>query len=207
MPDEPTQDPESWAAFYRHSAGREPRPLFVKGMAALTAAGVMPQQAVEVGFGDGTETMALLEAGWRVLAIDPSPAAEDRLRSEVPASAADRLTIRSEPAERVQLPPYDLLYAGYALPFLDAVAFPAFWAGVRDQLRPGGFIVANFFGPRDSWFGREEMSFLDSDAVRSLAEGLEVVALDEEDTDGDSFLGPKHWHVFDLIARAPTARR
>ena len=48
------------------------------------------------------------------------------------------------------------------------------------------------------------MSFLDLEAVKSLADGLEVIAIDEEDSDGDSFLGPKHWHVFDLIARKPT---
>jgi hypothetical protein len=97
------------------------------------------------------------------------------------------------------------LYAGYALPFLRPDAFPAFWAGVRKQVRPGGLIVVNFFGPRDSWQGRDEMSFIDLGAVKELAEGLELIAIDEEDKDGDSFLGPKHWHVFDLIAREPNA--
>ena len=103
MPDEPTQEPEDWAAYYRHTAGREPRPLFAKGMAALTVAGVMPSQAVEIGFGDGTETLALLDAGWRVLAVDPAPAAAERLRSQVRASDADRLTVQSAPAESVRL--------------------------------------------------------------------------------------------------------
>jgi hypothetical protein len=204
MPDEQAQDPGNWADFYRHTAGREPRPLFAKGMAALKLAGVAPAQAVEIGFGDGTETLALLDLGWRVLAIDPAPAAADRLRSQVPGSATGRLTIQSAPAESVALPPFELLYAGYALPFLRPDSFPGFWSGVRDQVRPGGLIVVNFFGPRDSWVGREEMSFLDLDAVKGLAEGLEVIAIDEEDQDGDSFLGPKHWHVFDLIAREPT---
>jgi hypothetical protein len=55
--------------------------------------------------------------------------------------------VQSAPAEGVQLPPFDLLYAGYALPFLRSDAFPAFWTDVRSQLRPGGFIVVNFFGP------------------------------------------------------------
>ena len=46
------------------------------------------------------------------------------------------------------------------------------------------------------------MRFIDVDTVR-LVDGLELLALDEEDQDGDSFLGPKHWHVFDVIARRP----
>ena len=101
---------------------------------------------------------------------------------------------------------FDLLYAGYALPFLDADAFGRFWRAARDRLRPGGVLVVNFFGPRDSWVGREGMSFIDVEAVRRLVEGLEVLALDEEDQDGNSFLGPKHWHVFDVIVRRPSKR-
>ena len=212
MPDEPAAAPRAptgeppgsdWAAYYRSTIGREPRPLFAKGMAAVEAAEVMPGQAIEIGFGDGRETLALLEAGWRVLAIDPAPAAAEVLRSQVPAGVADRLEIRSEPAEDADLPPFDLLYAGYSLPFLGADAFDRFWKAVRDRLRPGGILIVNFFGPHDSWAGREGMRFIDAEAVRRLVDGLELLALDEEDRDGDSFLGPKHWHVFDVIARRP----
>jgi SAM-dependent methyltransferase len=212
MPDEPAQERRAsegqpagsdWAAYYRSTLGREPRPLFVKGMAAIEAAGISPGQAIEIGFGDGRETLALLEGGWRVLAIDPTPAAADVLQSQVPAHVADRLEIRSVPAEDAELPPFDLLYAGYSLPFLGAAAFDRFWHAARSRLRPGGILVANFFGPHDSWAGREGMRFLDVEAVRRLVAGLELIALDEEDRDGDSFLGPKHWHLFDVIARRP----
>ncbi len=196
-------DRSDWADYYRHTLGREPRPLFLKGVTALRAAAIAPGQAIEIGFGDGTETLALLGAGWRVLAIDPAPAAAATLQAQAAADAADRLEIRSEPAEDVDLPPFDLLYAGYSLPFLGAAAFDRFWAAARGQLRPGGLLVVNFFGPRDSWFGREGMSFIALDAVQRLVDGLEIVALDEEDQDGNSFLGPKHWHVFDVIARRP----
>jgi SAM-dependent methyltransferase len=210
VPDEPVQEPRApkgeppgsdWAAYYRSTIGREPRPLFTKGMAAVETAGVAPGQAIEIGFGDGRETLALLKAGWRVLAIDPAPAAAEVLQSQVPAHAAGRLEIQSVPAEDADLLPFDLLYAGYSLPFLGAEAFDRFWNAARDRLRPGGFLVVNFFGPRDSWAGREGMRFIDVDAVRRLVEGLELLALDEEDQDGSSFLGPKHWHVFDVIAR------
>jgi SAM-dependent methyltransferase len=212
MPDEPAQEPRApkgeppgsdWAAYYRSTIGREPRPLFAKGMAAVEAAGVAPGQAIEIGFGDGRETLALLEAGWLVLAIDAAPAAAEVLQSQVPAAVAGRLEIRSVPADEANLLPFDLLYAGYALPFLEPAAFTRFWAAARDLLRPGGFLVVNFFGTRDSWAGREGMSFIDVEAVRQLVDGLEVLALDEEDQDGNSFLGPKHWHVFDVIARRP----
>ena len=109
------------------------------------------------------------------------------------------------PAEDAVLPPFDLLYAGYSLPFLGADAFDQFWNAARNRLRPGGILIVNHFGPRNSWARREGMQFIDIDAVRGLADGLELLALDEEDLDGNSFLGPKHWHVFDVIARRPPA--
>ena len=142
MPDEPAQEPRApkgeppgsdWAAYYRSTIGREPRPLFAKGMAAVDAAGLAPGQAIEIGFGDGRETLALLEAGWRVLAIDPAPAAAEVLQSQVPDPVAGRLEIRSVPAEDADLLPFDLLYAGYSLPFLGADAFDRFWNAARDR--------------------------------------------------------------------------
>ena len=207
MPDElhqpATEDGPDWAAYYRHTLGREPRPLFAKGMAALEAAGVAPGQAVEIGFGDGTETLALLEAGWRVVAVDAASQAAELLRGRVDGSAADRLEIRTASAEAVDLPPFDLLYAGYALSFLEPADFRRFWTGVRGRIRPGGLVVVNVFGVRDTWAGEPDMTFIDLDRVHRLVDGLEVVAIDEEDQDGDSFRGPKHWHVFDVIARRP----
>jgi len=203
-PDEPeTQDEVDWAAYYRHTLGREPRPLFAKGTAALAAAGAGPGQAIEVGYGDGTETLALLEAGWRVVAIDAAPPAAEVLRSRVPGEVADRLEIRTASAHETDLPPFDLLYSGYALSFLDPGAFRRFWTAVRARLKPGGHLVVNIFGVRDTWAGEPDMTFLDLDAVHRLLDGLEIVALDEEDADGDSFSGPKHWHVFDIVARRP----
>jgi SAM-dependent methyltransferase len=197
------EDEDHWTAYYRHTLGREPRPLFAKGMALLDAAGVVPGQAVDIGFGDGTETLALLEAGWRVLAIDSAPQAADVLRPRVPAGAADRLEIRILPAQEAELPPFDLLYAGYALSFLDPDAFRRLWTAVRARLRPAGHVVVNIFGVRDTWAGEPGATFLDLDAVHRLLDGLEIVALDEEDADGTSFGGPKHWHLFDIVARRP----
>jgi len=193
-----------WPAYYAHSLGREPRPLFAKGVKLARDAGLEPGQAVEIGFGDGTETLALLADGWRVLAVDPTPEAREVLQGRVPAGDVDRLEIRAQPAQAVELPPFDLLYAGYALSFLDGAAFTEFWADVRASVRPGGFLIVNVFGERDTWAGRPDMTFIDRAAAQRMVDGLEVLALDEEDADGSSFVGDKHWHVFDIVARRPS---
>jgi hypothetical protein len=41
--------------------------------------------------------------------------------------------------------------------------------------------------------------------VRDLFHGLEVLHFHVEDEDGAALSGPKHWHVFDVIARRPAA--
>jgi hypothetical protein len=194
------RDP-GWGAFYHYTLGREPRPLFVRGMQILRDSGAAPGQAVEVGFGDGEETLALLSAGWRVVAIDSAPEARDVLRPRVPPELVDHLQIRSSPAQDTALPRFDLLYAGYSLPFLGPEAFDRFLAHALERANPGGHLVINLFGTHDTWADRPGMRFHKRSDVEGLLAGLDVLLLDEIEEDGMSFLGPKHWHTFDIVAR------
>lgn len=193
----------SWSAYYRHTAGREPRPLFQRGIGAVDALAVTPGTAVEIGFGDGTESLDLLARGWRVTAIDPTPEAASALFAKVPAGMARHLSVVTAAAQDAELPPFDLLYAGYALSFIPPEAFAGFWQRVRAALQPGGWAIFNIFGVKDTWAADPLMTFLDRSQAESLVAGLDVIAFDEEDQDGDSFVGPKHWHLFDVVARAP----
>jgi hypothetical protein len=172
-------------------------------MEVIAAAGAGPGSAVDVGFGDGTETMALLEAGWRVTAIDSAQAAADVLEPRVPEAARDRLSLLTAPAGDVELPPIDLFYSAYVLSYLEPAAFARLWGRVRAGLRVGGFVVVNIFGDRHEWAAEPETTFLPRAEVERLLEGLEVLALDEVEEDGNSFKGPAHWHYFDIIARRP----
>jgi SAM-dependent methyltransferase len=204
--DEPARhqaDEEDWAAYYRYSLGREPRPLFLRGWTAIQAAGAGPGTAVDVGFGDGTETMHLLDAGWRVTAIDSAPAAVEILEPRVSDEARDRLTTVTAPADDVDLPPFDLLYSAYVLSYLPPDAFARLWARAREGLRPGGFIVVNIFGDRHGWAAEPDTTFLPRADVEALLDGLEVIELAEVEEDGNSFRGPTHWHYFDVVARRP----
>jgi hypothetical protein len=70
-------------------------------------------------------------------------------------------------------------------------------------MRPGAIIAVNVFGVHDTWADDPDMTFIDLERARALVDGLEVIALDEEDADGPSGSGPKHWHVFDFVARRP----
>lgn len=191
-----------WTGYYDAQAGRAVRPVVLQALALRGDA--PPGLAIDAGCGEGTETRHLLVNGWRVLAIDADPAAEARVRAGLTAGQLARLSFRLARFEDLgELPAADLVYSTFALPFCDPSAFPALWSGIRASLKPGAWFAGELFGPHDSWFGRADMNFHTSDEVHALLAGLAVHTLDEDDRTGRSAFGPRHWHVFHIIAQNP----
>jgi SAM-dependent methyltransferase len=190
-----------WTRFYEQQGGRGVRPTFERALELRGDA--PPGDAVDLGCGDGVETRALAERGWTVLATDSDAGVEERVLAGLSAEAAARVRVRRTSFEELgELPASDLVYAGFALPFCDPGHFPYLWADIREALRPGGLFAGELFGPHDEWFGRPGMNFHDRVGVEGMLAGMEVLQLVEDDRRGMSFEGPKHWHVFHLIARA-----
>lgn len=191
-----------WSGFYKAQAGRGVRATFLAG---LEARGELPPgRAIDLGCGDGIETRELLDKGWRVLAIDADSGVEERVRATIGDEKPDvAVEIWQKDFESLTgFPDADLVYAGFALPFCDASHFPYLWADIREALEPGGVFAGEFFGPDDDWFGRAGMNFHDRRGVEAMLSGLDVVQIVEDNRDGLSFEGPKHWHVFHVVARA-----
>jgi tellurite methyltransferase len=189
-----------WEAFYAYQQTRtEVRPLLLKAIAYADPTG--GRAAVDLGCGQGFETIALLDAGWTVTAVDSSAAGLALVRE----GAGDRpgLSLVGGSMADVPIPPADLVHASFALPFCPPEHFAVMWEHIRAALRPGGLLAVNFFGPHDTWAGEEGMSFHSETEVREMLDGLEVLELTERDEDGMSGAGPKHWHVFDVLARRP----
>jgi hypothetical protein len=72
-----------------------------------------------------------------------------------------------------------------------------------DLTGPGAGRTAVELGTHDAWAGTPDMTFLTAAEASSLADGLTVEHWHEQDEVGPAFSGPKHWHVFELIARRP----
>jgi hypothetical protein len=195
-----------WESYHRSTRGRAPRPSFERVLPIL---GTEPgRRAIELGFGDGTEVRALLGLGWRVLAVDAERSAGENLRADLTPGDLARLEVVIGPLEDVSLPRADLVFASYSLPFCPPDRFDALWARVTAALEPGGIFAGELFGERDSWSGDPSMTFVSRARLDELLSGFTVLHLDEEDAPGDSFMGPKHWHVFHVIAvhRAPDGK-
>ena len=86
------------------------------------------------------------------------------------------------------------------MPYCRPERFAELWNWICEALAPDGMFAGQLFGPRDSWAGDPDMTFVDRTALDALFGGFDVVSLEEQDEPGDSFAGPKHWHVFHVIA-------
>lgn len=196
------QDAFQWEVYYEKMSGREPRPLTRDVVARFAQEpSEHPRHAIDLGCGEGTETAYLLAKGWQVLAIDKEPAAFEHLRTKIPAEAQDRLQTQVASFETAVLSPADLIHASYSVPFCHPHHFDALWSQIVQNINPGGRFVGQLFGVNDTWASRTDMTFFTAEQTRALFTGFEIEHFHEEDTDGQSTIGPKHWHVFDVIAR------
>lgn len=191
-----------WVAYYQQVSGRPPRPLFRKVLSYYPT--LIDQQqgrsALDLGCGDGTETLALLHQGWYVFAFDQQPEAIARLETQVPDAARSRLTTQVCRMEKALIPPVDLVYAGLSLPFCDQTAFPDFWQRIVATLPMGGRFAGHFFGERDAWSKPEE-PFPTRERVEALFTDFRIDDFQEIEEDGPTALeGTKHWHIFEVIA-------
>jgi len=197
----PKLSSRDWAAYYRATSAGPPRELLERALEHVAWEGKPRRRptAIEIGSGSGRDALALLRTGWRVLAIDAQREAAEFLARRVPARQRPFLTALIAPMEDLVLPSADPVYASFSLPFCPPESFPTLWRRIRSAIRPGGHFAGQLFGDRDEWVGRPRMVFQSLREVRSLTRGFKVELLRETEEEGRSFVGPKHWHFFDLI--------
>ena len=196
-----TQEDNGWEDYYRKTTGRAPRQLLLNALTYFADDADGPRQAIDLGCGDGTESALLLQRGWNVLAIDGEPAAIKHLLEKVPAENQIRLQTQVAKFKDVVLLPADLIHASLSIPFCEPEYFAALWQKIVDAIKPGGRFAGQFFGVRDSWANEPDMTFHTEEQVREMLEEFEIESFHEQDEDGNAVSGPKHWHVFTVIAR------
>ncbi|MCC7209276.1 MAG: class I SAM-dependent methyltransferase, partial [Anaerolineae bacterium] len=144
----------------------------------------------------------LLQAGWRVLAVDQQPEAIALVRERVPPEHAAHLQTLVAPFQDVEFPPSFLVFAGYSLPFCPPKRFPDAWGRVTRAILPGGYFGGHLFGDRDGWVGAPDMTFFPRAGAEALFSQFELKTFREVDDVRPSALeGPKRWHVYEIIAR------
>ena len=197
-----------WTAYYQAQGQRLPRTLLVDALDRFETEGSPGSErvAIDLGCGAGTETIAMLARGWRVLAIDAEPEAVALLESTVSPVHRAQLETTIATFDDVTLPPADLVWAGFSLPFCPPEHFDALWSQIAASIAGAGRFAGQFFGERDSWASNGTMTFHTADQVRRLLGEFKTEVFHEVDEDGVAVSGPKHWHVFDVIARKAEAK-
>jgi tellurite methyltransferase len=105
--------------------------------------------------------------------------------------------------EDVQLPAADVVLASFSLFFCDPIRFPEVWNRIDASLGSGGVFVGQLLGDHDTWAPQDDISSFTASEAHALFDGWTVERFDEEDEDGEACDGPKHWHVFHVVARPP----
>ena len=188
--------------FSGYNAAQADRPVRPLAVAAVEVArrgttGADPT-AVELGCGRGIEAAFLAESGFAVHTIDADPSVTGIMGDLATALPITHTTRELE--QITALPAADLILSCATLPFVRRTRFTALWERTRSALRPGGVLAVDLFGDRDDWASTDG-TFLARGEVTELLVGLEVLDLAEEERDGRSFSGPKHWHTYRVLAR------
>ncbi len=185
--------------FLERSRGAPPQELLVRALTCHDGPGV----AIDLGCGAGNETIALLEAGWRVHAVDAGAPAIELVNERALGNQALQ-THQMRFSEFAFPPQVDLVCALFALPFQSPDEFARTWAAMASALRPGGLFAGQLFGPRDDWVVAfpERMAGQNRAELDVLLEGFEVLELEEMEADGAPTVGEsKHWHLYHVLAR------
>lgn len=190
-----------WPGYFKAVAGKEPRETLVRALEFTEKPGF----AVDLGCGEGRDTVELLARGWRVLAVDGHEMAVGLTghHPRLPAEARDRLEIRHAEMESAELPACDLLNASFSLPFCRPEAFDDLWERIHRAIRPGGLFAGQLFGDRDTWATLPDRSHQSRRHVGEMFRGrYKLEHFEEAERDGEDARGnAKHWHVFHIVAR------
>lgn len=200
-----------WPGYFRAVEGKGPRETLVEaldrfdredGVDVATIESRERGLAVDLGCGEGRDTVELLRRGWRVLAIDGHPMALDLIRARVAPGDEARLACVLAGMEDATWPRCRLLNASFALPFCVPGRFADLWTRVVESIQPGGRFAGQLFGDRDSWATLADRSHQSRAELDGMFRGFVLEELREEERDSADVEGnAKHWHVFHIVAR------
>jgi SAM-dependent methyltransferase len=204
----------NWPGYFAAVRGKGPRETTSIALDAFAreglpdadavASGAPRPVAVDLGCGEGRDAAAMLERGWRVVAIDGHESAFEHMARRDALLDHPALETRLEPFETCTIPMCFFLNSSFSLPFCHPDAFDALWKVIRAAIEPGGRFAGQFFGERDTWANIPDRTHHTRLQVEKLLLGLDIEHFEEDEKDSQDAEGQdKHWHVFHVVARRP----
>jgi SAM-dependent methyltransferase len=189
--------PTSWHVYYQEKLKQPTRPLLLK---ALDFTNTQKGIALDLGAGASNETAHLLKNGWGVIAIDADPKSISIIneRKDIDQYRRSLTTIESsfEDINWQNIPPCDLIFASYALPFVPPNQFNAVWRHVVDKIKKGGLFAGSFFNKEFNKISekqRKHMTFFSKEEFLALFNEFTIEYFNEDE------------NCFEIIARKKIA--
>ena len=203
----PTQEnvyQPNWVDYYQAVENRPPRPTLLNALDAFEGeiTAEQPFFAIDLGCGEGRDTVELLRRGWKVLGIDGEAEGINRLLSR-PDLNPENLETEVCRFEVLELPANgDLINASFSIIFCLPEAFPQLWEKIENSLRKGGRFCGQLLGERDTWASYTSTNAHTREQIEQLLTAFDVELLEEEEHPGKTALGvEKYWHLFHIVAR------
>jgi tellurite methyltransferase len=193
-----------WARYAEGTQGREPMKFHGKALERTGWVEGRGRLVIDLGSGAGNEALAFLDDGWRVLAVDSEPRALEILESRVDPGSSAKLETRLGLFHEVELPEADLVFASLSLPFA-GTHFEEALASALQAVKPGGWFVGVLFGNNDTWADEPDVTTVDMEGIEAAFSRFVDLEIEEEEFDGSSGSGPKHWHWYVVSAKRPVA--
>lgn len=194
-----------WSEYYKTTTAKsKPRNTVLKAIELFKQEQILtPKWAIDLGCGAGLDSLALLKSGWNVLSIDSQLDAILNVFVLIPPSFHDKLFTQVASFEALDnLQPSHLINASFSLPFLAPPQFYKFWPVIQTSLDAGGRFSGTFFGERDGWNSRTDMTFLTPEELRHLFGQFEIEFFEEEESVQKDAAGyTKLWHRYGVVAK------
>lgn len=172
---------KSWTPYYQKTLYKNPRALLIQALDFFKNDDFDTKQALDLGAGAGNDTAYLLQNGWKVWANDAEKKAIEviNFRKDIQPFMHNVILIHKSFSELPwsDLPKFDLIFAGYSLPFATQSEFKQIWTHIIHALRPGGIFAGHFFGPDEglfNWWQKYNMTLFTKEELLNLFKDVRI---------------------------------
>ena len=161
-----------------------------------------PTNAIDLGCGQGNDTVYLINNDFKVLRIDKENV-EDIIRERLSQDKQKYFQFKKQKLENLKIPNTDLIIANFSLSFCKKNYFKSMWENIVKSININGYFVGTILGINDSWNKEyRDMSFFDKEDVKRLFNKFKIIRFEEIENDKPTALGKeKHWHFYSIIAQ------
>ena len=195
---------KDWQNYYQMTGARPPRETLLEALSRFDKEEAVGR-AVDLGCGNGRDTIEILRRGWSVLAIDAQASAIETLKNRPELDELKTMLVtKVSRFENAIWSGVDFVNSSFALPLCRKTDFLDIWQRIYDSLRSGGRFSGQLYGDRDEWAGNPTNTHFTPSEVQTLIGHYDVEKFWEEETDSVTPRGrPKHWHIYHIVARKP----